>query len=130
MRLLIDTHVWLWWMTEPSRLNDETMTMLADGDNRVYLSVASVWEIVIKHGLGELPLRAEPGHFIPKAMAEDRISGLAIENAHVLRTAHLPWHHRDPFDRLLVAQAQVEDLPILTADPLMLTYDVKVLRAR
>ena len=117
-------------MTEPSRLNDETMTMLADGDNRVYLSVASVWEIVIKHGLGELPLRAEPGHFIPKAMAEDRISGLAIENAHVLRTAHLPWHHRDPFDRLLVAQAQVEDLPILTADPLMLTYDVKVLRAR
>ena len=130
MRFLVDTHVWLWWLTEPSRLNSRALALFADGDNRAYLSAASVWEIVIKHGLGKLPLPAEPGQFIPKAMAEDRITGLAIENAHVLRTAQLPWHHRDPFDRIIVAQAQVEDLPILTADPLMRAYEVQVLPAR
>lgn len=129
MRVLVDTHVWLWWLNEPGRLNADATALLADRGNTVYLSAASVWEIVVKHGLGKLTLPAAPEKFIPQAMAEDGLAGLAIEHAHVLRVGHLPLHHRDPFDRVLIAQAQVEALPLLTADPLFDPYDVTILKA-
>jgi PIN domain nuclease of toxin-antitoxin system len=129
MRVLLDTHVWLWWLHEPGRLSADTIALLAERGNTVYLSAASVWEIVIKHNLGKLTLPAPPDKFVPQAMADDGLAGLAIEHAHVLRVGHLPRHHRDPFDRVLIAQAQVEDLPLLTADPLFEPYDVAVLKA-
>ncbi len=129
MRLLVDTHVWLWWLTEPTRLNLEAGALLADPGNRIFLSAASVWEIVIKHALGKLTLPADPDQLVPRAMAEDGLIGLAIGHAHVLRVGRLPHHHRDPFDRVLVAQAQVEGMPILTADPVFGAYDVPLLRA-
>ncbi len=129
MRLLVDTHVWLWWLSEPTRLNSEALARLRDPNSVVLISAVSVWEIVIKHGLGKLELPAAPEEFVPNAMAADGMAGLAIEHAHVLRVGQLPPLHRDPFDRLLVAQCQVESVPIMTADPLLLPYDIEVLRA-
>lgn len=129
MRLLVDTHVWLWWLSEPSRLNSEALARLEDPNSVVLISAASVWEIVIKHSLGKLELPTAPEEFVPIAMAADGMAGLAIEHAHVLQVGQLPPLHRDPFDRLLVAQCQVESVPIMTADPLLLAYDIEVLKA-
>ena len=104
--------------------------MLEDPGNTLYLSAASVWEIVIKHAAGRLRLPAPPDAFIPSWMARDGFTGLAIEHAHVLQVANLPPHHRDPFDRILVAQAQVERLPVMTADAQFDAYPVSVIPAR
>jgi len=129
MRILIDTHAWLWWLADPARLDREAVALLRDPGTVVYLSAASVWEIVIKHGLGRLALPAPPGTLVPRAMAEDRLVALPIETGHVLQVAQLPLHHRDPFDRVIIAQAQVEGLPVLTADPRFGAYEVSLIPA-
>ena len=87
---------------------------------------ASSWEIAIKTGLGKLELPSPPDRFVPEQLAEDGIDSLAIEHAHALRVARLPPHHSDPFDRLLVAQAELERCALLTADAQILDYDVEV----
>ena len=129
MRILIDTHAWIWWLSQPTRLKAEAVTLLSDPATTAYLSAASVWEIVIKHGLGKLTLPAAPEVLVPRAMAEDGFVALAIEHRHVLQVAQLPPVHRDPFDRVIIAQAQVEGLPILTADETFSSYAVTVLAA-
>jgi len=129
MRLLLDAHVWLWWLTDPARLNSAAIDLMTDRSHHLYLSAATVWEVVIKHSLGKLDLPSAPDRLIPAAMAEDGLVGLPIEHPHVLRVGHLPPHHRDPFDRVLVAQAQVEGLTLLTADPQLAAYDVQIIRA-
>lgn len=126
MKLLLDTHCWLWWVTEPTRLGS-TREAIANRESEVYLSAASAWEMAIKHQLGKLPLPESPEHFIPPRLVRDRITPLAVSIAHVLRVAGLPLLHRDPFDRLLVAQAQLEGLTLVTADRSIAKYDVPVL---
>jgi len=129
VRLLLDTHVWLWAVSAPERLGDQAREVLEAADNELLLSAASVWEISIKVGLGKLTLPEPPDRFVPGRMARDRIAALPVTVPHALAVANLPSVHRDPFDRMLVAQAKTEVLPILTADPVFLRYDVEVFPA-
>lgn len=93
------------------------------------MSVATAWEVAIKHRRRRLTLPYPPEEFIPKALAEDGFLGLAITLSHAIRAGGLPVHHKDPFDRMLVAQAQLENLAILTSDPMFSTYEVQVVPA-
>ena len=129
MRILLDTQCWLWMLSAPERLSNSSRRLMVDRANRLYLSAASAWEISIKYGLGKLRLPGRPSEVIPDLMSETAVDGLPVLHSHALRVADLPAHHRDPFDRVLVAQAQLEDLPILTADPQLEPYDVEILRA-
>ena len=129
MRLLVDTQCWLWLSLTPERLAPRARRLVEDRSTILYLSTASAWEITIKFGLGKLRLPEPPATFVPSRLSSLGTQALAIELTHVLRVAALPPHHRDPFDRLLVAQAQVEDLAILTSDPALRAYDVDVLDA-
>ena len=115
-RILLDTHVWLWLQSEPGRFSDGVLDQLRDRSNEVVLSAASSWEISIKYGLGELPLPDRPEKYVPDRMARSGVEGMAVNHAHTLRVAVLPGHHRDPFDRLLISQAQLEGLELTTVD--------------
>jgi len=129
VRLLVDTNAWLWMIAAQGRLNTVARGLVQDRRNELFLSAASSWEIAIKHAMGRLDLPARPEGLIPEQMRKSGVVGLAIEHAHALRVNSLPAHHRDPFDRLLVAQAQVESLAILTADAVFQRYDVEVVPA-
>jgi len=129
MRILVDTHAWIWWLIEPQRLSRDAVTLLADRGTAVYLSTASVWEVIIKHAVGKLALPAAPEVLVPQAMADDGMIELPIAHRHALQVTHLPIHHRDPFDRVIIAQAQVEGMPILTADRRFAAYDVALIQA-
>jgi PIN domain nuclease of toxin-antitoxin system len=126
---LLDTHVWLWLQTARARVRPEVLDTLQSGETAVFLSAVSSWEIAIKWAVGRLPLPEGPGTYIPSRMERSGVRGLAIEHAHALRVAELPKHHADPFDRLLIAQAQVEGLTIVTADPAFDAYDIPVAHA-
>ena len=129
MRVLLDTQCWLWMAAAPDRLSPRARALVETTDHELLLSAASAWEIAIKHALGKLTLPEPPERYVPSRAAALRTLPLAIEHDHALRVAALPPHHRDPFDRLLVAQAQIEDVPILTADPVFARYDVSVIEA-
>lgn len=129
MRLLLDTHVWLWWIASPDRLEPRAHALLAARENQLLLSAVSALEISIKHGLGKLGLNEPPEEFVPRWAQRTRVDALAVDFRHALRAGALPPHHRDPFDRLLVAQAQIEGVPILTADRQLAAYDVEVVAA-
>jgi PIN domain nuclease of toxin-antitoxin system len=126
---LLDTHVWLWLLASPERIREALLTELEDGKTRLVLSAASSWEIAIKWSVGRLPLPEAPDIYVPSRMQRSGVSGLAVEHSHALHVSTLPRHHRDPFDRLLIAQAQLEALPIVTADPAFDPYDVRVVKA-
>lgn len=125
-RTLLDTECWLWWHLSPAKLAPAALALFEERRSPLLLSAASSWEIAIKTALRKLDLPAPPERFVPEQLAEDAIESLAIEHAHALRVASLPPHHSDPFDRLLVAQAQLERCAILTADAQILDYDVEV----
>jgi PIN domain nuclease of toxin-antitoxin system len=124
-RYLLDTHVWLWMQTDPARLGT-SRALIENRANELLLSAASVWEIAIKSRIGRLNLPEPAATYIPDRMRRSGTTALAIEVAHTLRTAELPDLHRDPFDRLLVAQAQVLGLPLITADHQIAAYEVEV----
>lgn len=126
MRLLLDTQCWLWMQVSPERFSSSARLLVETADHELLLSAASSWEIAIKHALGKLPLPEAPSRYVPSRMRTSGVSGLAIEHSHALRVAELPGHHRDPFDRLLVAQAQVEGLVLLTADRQLEPYDAEL----
>lgn len=126
MRLLLDTHCWLWMQAEPERLRPAVLDILADDDNDLYLSAASSWEIAIKYALGKLPLPEAPDVYVPDRIVSSGVIPLPVSHLAALRVAALPPHHRDPFDRLLVAQAQLEGATVVTADPAFGLYDVEV----
>ena len=114
--------------TEPERFSERTrQQVLLDPESELFLSAVSSWEIAIKFQVGKLELPSPPAEYVPSRLLSSGVIGLPIEHAHALQVASLPSHHRDPFDRLLVAQAQVESLPILTADSQIAAYDVTVL---
>ena len=128
MQILLDTHVWLWTLAAPERLRTSAREALADRENTLFLSAASAWEIAIKYALGKLPLPEPPALFIPPRLLRDNVRPLPIALQHALHVASLPPHHRDPFDRLLIAQAQLEELTLFTADPALEAYDVDLMR--
>ena len=128
-RTLLDTECWLWWHLAPERLGAGAIALFEERRSPLLLSAASSWEIAIKTALRKLDLPAPPDRFVPEQLAEDGIDGLPIEHAHALRVAALPPHHSDPFDRLLVAQAQLERCALLTADPQFFSYAVDVVWA-
>jgi len=126
MRYLLDTHTFLWWITDDAKLSPTARGLIQDRGNNLYLSAASGWEIAIKTSLGRLEFVGDPEKVIPEQMSLNEIEGLPIQTTHALRVYVLPYHHRDPFDRLLVAQCQLEDLPIVTDDPEIAKYQVDV----
>jgi PIN domain nuclease of toxin-antitoxin system len=126
MKVLLDTHAFLWWITDDPRLSLRAREIFADGNNELLFSAASGWEISIKVQLGRLRLPADPQPFIVDQLRINAIRSLAIQMNHALHVSTLPNHHRDPFDRLLIAQAQLEGLPILSADPQIGKYQVEV----
>ena len=126
MKILLDTHCWLWWIAEPTKLREDACRQIEDQDNTIYLSAASSLEIAIKYSIGKLKLPEHPERFVPKRLARDAISSLAIEHVHALHVANLPYHHRDPFDRLIISQAQIERIPIMTVDSQFNQYDVEI----
>jgi PIN domain nuclease of toxin-antitoxin system len=128
-RFLLDTHVWLWLQTEPERVRQEVLERLRDPAHVLLLSAASSWEIALKHRLGKLPLPDAPGRYVPDRMRRSGTTGLAVEHAHALAVAALPDHHRDPFDRLLIAQARHLGVPLVSADPMLARYDVELIPA-
>jgi PIN domain nuclease of toxin-antitoxin system len=121
VRLLLDTHVFLWLQTCPERLG-ERLALVQDYRNDLFLSAASCWEIAIKYRLGKLPLPLVPADYVPPRVRAIGAQTLAIQPAHALAAAELPPRHRDPFDRLLVAQALDLGLTILTADGALAGY--------
>ncbi len=129
MNVLVDTHVWIWSLASPDRLSPESRSLLSSSRNVVYLSAASAWELAIKAALGKIELPEPVETYVPTRMARQGLTALPITHAHALRVSTLPPHHRDPFDRLLIAQALVERLPILTADAVFDRYDVEIIRA-
>jgi PIN domain nuclease of toxin-antitoxin system len=126
LRVLLDTHSWLWMVGDSGRLADSSRGLLRDPSNDLFLSAASAWEMAIKYAAGKLRLPQPPAALITQWMAEVRMGALPILHAHALRAGELPPHHRDPFDRLLIAQAQIEGLTVLTADREFGKYDVPV----
>jgi PIN domain nuclease of toxin-antitoxin system len=129
MTYLLDTHVWLWMLADPARIRPELLAELSSSRTRLLLSAASSWEIAIKWAGRRLSLPEPPVSFVPARMRRSGVEGLPVEHAHALQVATLPPHHRDPFDRLIVAQAQVERLTIVTADAVFDAYDVPLIRA-
>lgn len=129
MRVLLDTHVWLWMVTHPQRIAEPAREVLANADNELLFSAASVWEMAIKYQLGKLPLPEPPDTFVPPRLLRDAVRPLPIDHRHAAFVAQLPLHHRDPFDRLLIAQARLEDVYLCTADDVLRPYDVKLLFA-
>lgn len=126
--MLLDTHTFLWWVSERgARLSDRARELLSDGANEASLSIASVWEMAIKSGAARIDLPDIAERYVPDRMRYHGFDLLPIELPHAFRAGALPRIHGDPFDRMLVAQAQMEGLAILTADPAIGRYDVETI---
>lgn len=127
MRALLDTHAFLWWVLDDPRLSDESRRVIQAASNDVLVSAATAHEIAIKTASGKLKLPQPPDSYVPGRIASEGFEPLPIEVVHALRAGRLPPIHRDPFDRLLIAQAQIEGIPIITADPAIGRYDVETI---
>jgi PIN domain nuclease of toxin-antitoxin system len=127
MRYLLDTVVWLWSVGPTEKIGKAGLEILRRGDREIYLSAASVWEIAIKARTGKFQLPEEPARYVPSRLATQGVRGLPVSQTHALKTYDLALHHNDPFDRLIIAQALVEDLVVLTSDRLFGRYPIKVL---
>ena len=124
----MDTHVFLWWSSERgARVSERARDILADGSNDIAFSTISALEIAIKIGKGRLALPDAIERYLPRRLRDHGFEVLPVEMAHALRVGSLPPIHRDPFDRMLIAQAQVEGIPLVTADPAIGQYDVETI---
>lgn len=130
MKVLLDTHVWLWWHLDPDRIHQQALRQMESRANELFLSSVSIWEMAIKIAAGKLKLPEALEVMLPKELASDDIHVLPLLAHHCFELARLPMHHRDPFDRMLVAQAREEDMALMTADVALRKYKVKVLSAR
>lgn len=122
MKLLLDTHIFLWFISGDARLASRTHSAISDPANAVFLSVASVWEAIIKHQLGKLPLPQPPERYLPLQRERHRIVSLPVDEQSVVCVAALPSLHRDPFDRLLLGQSLRYDLTLVTVDAAIRAY--------
>ena len=127
MRLLLDTHIFLWYISGALQLPAVFREAIRSADNQAYLSVASIWEAVIKHSLGKLPLPAPPAEYLPRQRSRHQIESLPVDEGALVRLAGLPPLHRDPFDRILIAQALEYDLVVVTTDKAVRAYPVRLL---
>jgi PIN domain nuclease of toxin-antitoxin system len=126
---LLDTHVWLWMLGDPDRIRPDLAAELRESRTRLLLSAASSWEIAIKWAVGRLSLPEPPATYVPSRMQRTNVEPLAVTHSHALQVATLPRHHGDPFDRLLIAQAQLERVPLVTIDRALDAYDIETIRA-
>ena len=124
MRLIIDTHTFLWAAEDISQLSKTSRDLVRDGSHELWLSSASVWEIAIKVSLGKLKLSSTFETFIPLQLALNRVETLEANLQHYALVARLPLHHRDPFDRLIIAQAMAEGVPVVSIDDKFDAYGV------
>lgn len=124
MRALLDTHVFLWWISDDERLSEKAREIISDGRNELLFSAASGWEISIKAGLGRLELPEDLERFVADQVSRNAFQVLPIYLSHALHVRKLPHHHRDPFDRILVSQAVLEEAPLLSVDPQIQNYSV------
>lgn len=129
LRVLLDTQVWLWMWGEPERIRNEARTVIEDPATLLHVSAVSAWEIAAKHAVGRLRLPATAAEWLADPRHRRDITETPITFAHAIRAGTLPAHHRDPFDRMLVSQAQIESLVLVSADPKLAAYDVETLRA-
>jgi PIN domain nuclease of toxin-antitoxin system len=127
MRLLLDAHTFLWWVRGDPTLRRRARMAIADADNECFLSHASIWEMAIKASLGKLKLPSTVERFVIEQCAVNGFHLLPITLAHIVAIESLPFHHRDPFDRLLVTQARHEAMTLVSRDPFLRTYGVEVL---
>ncbi|MGD1900142.1 MAG: type II toxin-antitoxin system VapC family toxin [Phormidesmis sp.] len=127
MKILLDTHIFLWFISKDKSLSNEFKQNLRDQQNEVYLSVASVWEITIKYQLGKLPLPDKAEIYIPTQRKRHQIDSLIIDEGSIKQLAELPRQHRDPFDRIIIAQALQHDLTLATVDKKVRRYPVNLL---
>jgi len=127
MRLLLDTHTFLWWINNDPSLSEPARIAIASELNECYLSLASCWELAIKTSIGKLQLTKSVDRFIPEELAANDFQLLSIDFRHVAKVETLPFHHRDPFDRLLVAQALIEKMTVISADTVLSEYGIKCL---
>jgi PIN domain nuclease of toxin-antitoxin system len=130
LNLLLDTQCLLWWFTAPEQLNSKAIEQIVDAENELFFSVASAWEIAIKVGIGKLPLPEPVDTYVASRMRLLGAKSLDIVFPHACRVATLPLLHRDPFDRILVAQAQIERMTLVTADEILTQYSVDLLWAK
>ncbi|HKK56408.1 type II toxin-antitoxin system VapC family toxin [Marinobacter sp.] len=121
MNLLLDTHILLWAAADPAKLSSETTNLISNKDNRLYFSAASIWEVVIKNGLHRPDFFVDP-HILRRGLVDNGYLELPISTQHTLALSHLPDIHKDPFDRILVAQAETEGFLLLTSDELVAQY--------
>ncbi len=126
MKILLDTHAFLWWITDAPQLSETARNIIRNSKNSLYWSSASSWEVAIKYALGRLPLPDKPEIFLPKELEKNRIESLPITDRHAFYAGQLPRHHKDPFDRMIIAQAATESLVLLSCDPLFDLYDTDV----
>lgn len=127
MNLLLDTHLLLWAAGFPERLSEQARALLEEPDNRLFFSAASIWEVTIKNGLGRADFQVDP-HLLRRGLVENGYEELPIISSHTLAISHLPPIHRDPFDRILVAQAEYEGILLLTSDEVVARYPGPVRR--
>jgi PIN domain nuclease of toxin-antitoxin system len=125
MKVILDTHAVLWFVTSNARLSKHANVVLEGSDTDAVLSLASVWEMAIKFRLGKLNLTDPFDEFVRNEMAHNEIKPLRIELKHLMRVSHMPLHHKDPFDRLIIAQALTGNLPVISADKAFDAYGVQ-----
>jgi len=127
MKILLDTHIFLWFISGDTKLSTDVRDAIRDPGNEVYLSAVSIWEAIVKYQLGKLPLPESPETYLPKQRDLHQISSLALDESSVVQLANLPPLHRDPFDRMLVCQALQNSLTIATVDAAVRAYSISVL---
>jgi PIN domain nuclease of toxin-antitoxin system len=122
MKLLLDTHTFIWWDSQSSQIPASTLDLLKSSDNELLLSLVSVWEIQIKSHLGKLELKAPLLDIVQRQGSQNGVVILPITLNHIIELDQLPWHHKDPFDRLLIAQSRVESASLVSKDPVLDQY--------
>jgi PIN domain nuclease of toxin-antitoxin system len=127
VKVLLDTHTFLWWVADDPQMSVTTKNIIVNPDNDIYLSVISAWEIIIKVGTGKLSLSEPPEIYIPNPIASNQFEILPVQISHILKINSLPNFHKDPFDRLLIAQSLVEDFSLITIDSAITQYPVKTI---
>ncbi|NUM48577.1 MAG: type II toxin-antitoxin system VapC family toxin [Anaerolineales bacterium] len=127
MRLLLDTQIFIWWDSDLNRLPSHILALIQNPENTLVLSVASVWEIQIKAQLGKLDLNRPLTEIVQEQERTNRLELMPVQASHIYALDQLPFHHKDPFDRLLMAQALMEEMPILTVDSVFTLYPVQVI---
>ena len=127
MKFLLDTHTFIWWDSNPKRLSKTALNLLSDSNNYLFLSLVSVWEMQIKIQLGKLQVRADLGTLLAEQLSENNLGLLNVNLSHILTLSQLENHHKDPFDRLLIAQARIEKMTLVSCDSIFQAYDCPII---